>query len=57
MGVSQALKDLNVISFEKKVKPRYSGHLLKADTFLGPDGVHYREVSLQWNFLHLNVSL
>ena len=36
------IKDLNVISFEKKVKLLYSGHLLTADTFLGPDGVRYR---------------
>ena len=26
MGVSQPLKDLNVISFEKKVRSLYSGH-------------------------------
>ena len=40
------VKDLNVISFQKKVKPLYSGHLAIADTFLGPDGVRYIEVSL-----------
>ena len=33
MGVSWPLKDLNVISFEKKVKPLYSGHLLISGHF------------------------
>ena len=49
MRVSWSLKDLNVISFEKRAKPLYSGHFLKAHTFLGPDGVRYREISL---YLH-----
>ena len=30
MGVS---KDINVISFEEKVKPLHNGHLFIADTF------------------------
>ena len=30
----------------RKVKPLHSGHLLIADTFLAPDGVRSREVSL-----------
>ena len=46
MAVSQLLKDLNVISFEKKIKPLHSRHLLIADTFLGSYGVCYREVPL-----------
>ena len=62
MQVSWPLKDLNVISFEEKVKPLYSGHLLIADTFSSPDCVHYREVSLDsgsWHICHypLNSSL
>ena len=49
-----ALKDLNVISFEKKVKPLCSGHLLIEDTFPGPDGVRYGEVSLHLAYRLLN---
>ena len=29
-----------------KFESLYSGHLFIADTFLGPDGVRHREVSL-----------
>ena len=44
--MSNRVKDLNVTSFEKMFKPLYGGDLFIADTFLGPDGVRYREVSL-----------
>ena len=59
--VSWPLKDINVISFEKKVKPLYSGHLLIADTFLCPDGVCCREVLLYYaekkEIIHESVNL
>ena len=46
VGVSQMIKDLNVISFEEKVKPPYNEHVLVVDTFLGPGSVRYRDFSL-----------
>ena len=30
----------------------YSGHLIKADTFLGTSGVRYGQVWLYWNFFY-----
>ena len=46
--IDTCIKDLNVISLDKKVKHLNRGNLLIADTFLGLNGVRYREVSLYY---------